>query len=95
VLVGLDPDAVLIPQPLELLAAVAETILVLGVRSHRCHPLLRLAERVDLRDSENGRSQSLEGGQLGEKRVRSWYQAGYHFILLAHLSAKSTVAQPM
>ena len=30
-----------------------------------------------LRDSENGRSQRLEGGQLGEKRVRSWHQTGY------------------
>jgi hypothetical protein len=30
-----------------------------------------------LRDSKNSRSQSLEGGQLGEKGVRSWHQTGY------------------
>jgi len=33
-----------------------------------------------IRDSENSRSQSLEGGQLGEKRVRSWHQTGYHSL---------------
>ena len=32
----------------------------------------------DLGDSENSRSQSLEGGQLGEKGVRSWHQTVYH-----------------
>jgi hypothetical protein len=35
-----------------------------------------LARDGGLRDSENGCSQSLEGGQLGEKRVRSWHQTG-------------------
>ena len=36
-----------------------------------------LARDYCLRDSENSRSQSLEGSQLGEKRVRSWHQTGY------------------
>ncbi len=38
-----------------------------------------LARDGGLRDSENGCSQSLEGSQLGEKRVRSWHQTGYHY----------------
>jgi len=36
-----------------------------------------MARDRDLRDSENGCSQSLEGVQLGEERVRSWHQTGY------------------
>ena len=39
-----------------------------------------LAGDRSLRDSENGCSQSLEGGQLGEKRVRSWHQTGYRLF---------------
>ena len=41
-----------------------------------------LARDRGLRDSENGCSQSLEGGQLGEKKVRSWHQTGYHLFRL-------------
>ena len=41
-----------------------------------------LARDGGLRDSENSRSQSLEGGQLGEKRVRSWHQTRYPFLQL-------------
>jgi hypothetical protein len=40
-----------------------------------------LARDGGLRDSENGCSQSLEGGQLGEKRVRSWHQTRYRIEL--------------
>lgn len=41
-----------------------------------------MAGNRDLRDSEKSRSQNLEGGQLGEKRVRSWHQTGYHLFQL-------------
>mgnify|MGYP001818096400 CR=1 FL=1 len=45
---------------------------------------LTLARDRSLRDSENGCSQSLEGGQLGEERVRSWHQTGYQILHLEH-----------